>query len=250
MEKTSWIGHKDLWNHIFDCLDINDFFNLELTDKKIRDKLLSYYKRCSQKVLKDTFKCNYKRTFFSRYYNSILITNINKEFDVPKEGEKEESKESLDCKNFGISQDDLVLQLISTDNRIFILYANNDLKTFNVDVYGNLTFEMKINLSYIQVKKIAYLESRSHLIVIDHSGKLYSLYYPDSPEKLEGDLNDIYLSLSNIQIELNISDLYPIKNHLLLLDDKQNFFYVHCNNLGILTVQDVMKKGTFILIFS
>jgi hypothetical protein len=78
--KTQWIGYKDLWNDIFKFLDINDYFNLELSNKNIRAKMLTYYQLKTKNLpITNIYGKNYKKIFFSKYFTSFVVYNIKEE---------------------------------------------------------------------------------------------------------------------------------------------------------------------------
>lgn len=104
---------------------------------------------------------------------------------------------------------------------------------------------MKFNFSYPKIKKFVFISEKSSLILIDTQGKMYSFYYPSIHDLIEFN-NEVYLTLSLIsEINITVSDIFAIKDFLLLLDDKENFFYVHVNSLGLnFNKQELIKSNS------
>ena len=82
MEKNLFAAKVKLLD-IFKFLDVNDYFNLELSNKNIRTQLLTYYKMKTKNLqsnIKITEK-NIKKLFLSQYLNSFVVFNVQLEFN-------------------------------------------------------------------------------------------------------------------------------------------------------------------------
>lgn len=98
MEKY-WIGYKDLWTNIFKYLDMDDYLNLELSNKNLRSKIVSYYHLQTKNCISSDstkFNQNYKKIFFSKYLNSFVILNVDSEFDGLPLIMRKENTENMD----------------------------------------------------------------------------------------------------------------------------------------------------------
>jgi hypothetical protein len=80
MEKN-WVGHKELWNDIFKFLEMNDHFNLELSGKSMKTKLMTYYQQKTKNIDESKYAKNYKKKFFEKYMNSFITYVCKEEFD-------------------------------------------------------------------------------------------------------------------------------------------------------------------------
>jgi len=96
---------KNVIGHVLDYLEISDFLNLELTNSNVKSCVDFYYekknshldlinkneKQLGDKIIRRNSKINkqnltkYKKTYISKYFNSLVIFPINEEFDYDEE---------------------------------------------------------------------------------------------------------------------------------------------------------------------
>ena len=76
------MNYKYLWTEMFKYLDVNDYMNLELSNKVIRNQILNYYQMNTKNIKIDNSEKNkLKKVFLSKYMNSFVIFNAHYEFD-------------------------------------------------------------------------------------------------------------------------------------------------------------------------
>jgi hypothetical protein len=99
MEKKSSLTHKDLWNNIFPFLEMSDYFNLELSNRNLKNIINTYYQLKTKNLTNSTFQKNTKKIFFSVYKNSFVVFNVRDEFNSLEESEQIKSTNE-DNKNY------------------------------------------------------------------------------------------------------------------------------------------------------
>ncbi len=132
-----------------------------------------------------------------------------------------------------------------SEGRINVLYYNGELKIFSIDIQGNFTFEMSFNLAHVNIKRFIYIKEKSSFMMIDTNGKIFSFFYPSLEELLELNKKEIYLGLSQFQdLNILVKDIFYIKDFVILLDSKDDFYYLHVDNLGLNnTKEDLLKNN-------
>lgn len=94
---------------------------------------------------------------------------------------------------------------------------------------------MKFNFAHLNIKKFEYIDQISTIIMINSSGNLFSLYYPTISDLIEinKENQQIYVTLSEIEnLQIVVSDIQALADYLILIDDKDNIYYIHVNNLN------------------
>lgn len=149
----------------------------------------------------------------------------------------------------------MVQEIVIKDDRIFVLYYNSMIKIFSLDLHGNFTFEMKFKFAQIEIKNFTFIKEISTFIVLDKKGKLYSFYYPNINEMFKDTKDhEIDIALSEISgIDLTLKSVFYIKNFLMLLDIKDNFYFLTKDALAELNkviVNDETKCVSQIKLFA
>jgi hypothetical protein len=240
MEKNV-ISNDKIWNDIIKYLDINDFFNLELSNKSLRSRVTKYYKETTEQFNEKSLKA-IKRLFFSMYYNSFVVFNVREEYCATKEEETKKVSNTLTNTNttfmdnsvssvqnvndnslFGHNK--LINDIITKEDRIFVLYHSSEIKVFSMNLYGQFTFEMRICFPNVDIKKMVLIHEYNTFIILSNEGKLFSFYYPKIDELVN---TDLYITLSEISdLGIVIKNIYSIKGYLLLIDEKDNIYFIN-----------------------
>jgi hypothetical protein len=110
MTDKTWIKHKDLWTFIYQFLDVNDYFNLELTTKNMRTTLQSYYQSKTKNFKGKFYHKNPKKVFLSSYMNSFVVFNVAEEYNSLEELEN--------LKNLTLNDNNLNTRKGSQDTKI------------------------------------------------------------------------------------------------------------------------------------
>ncbi len=81
-----FMNNKGAWQDIFKFLDINDYLNLELSNKNFRSQLLTFYQLKLKLIKPEVFdfkskEKNLKKIFLSSYMNSLVTFSVHSEFD-------------------------------------------------------------------------------------------------------------------------------------------------------------------------
>lgn len=83
------MNNKGAWQDIFKYLDINDYLNMELSNKNFRTQLLTFY-QLKVKFIKPELQHfqqfqskekNLKKVFLSSYLNSLVTFSVRSEYD-------------------------------------------------------------------------------------------------------------------------------------------------------------------------
>jgi hypothetical protein len=88
MEKNSSFTHKDLWNQVFQFLDMCDYHALELCNRNFKNILNNYYLLMTKNMTNSSFHKNPKKLFFSIFKNSFVIYNVKDEYNSLEETEQ------------------------------------------------------------------------------------------------------------------------------------------------------------------
>ncbi len=104
MEKKSSLTHKDLWNNIFQFLEMRDYLAFEICNRNFKNVLNNYYNLKTNKITHSPFQKNSKKLFFSVYRSSHVVFEVKDEFNSLAENESfnntiETSKETTKSKN-------------------------------------------------------------------------------------------------------------------------------------------------------
>jgi hypothetical protein len=80
------LTNKVVWQDVFKFLDINDYLNLELSNKIFRTQLLTFYQMKIKSIKPELQNFpqqekNLKKVFLSTYMNSLVIYRIKSEYD-------------------------------------------------------------------------------------------------------------------------------------------------------------------------
>jgi cell division protein FtsL len=98
------LNNKGVWQDVFKFLDINDYLNLELSNKNFRTQLLTFY-QMKVKTIKPELQNfpnkekNLKKVFLSTYMNSFVILRIKSEYDGYEANQKQLTLEDQISKN-------------------------------------------------------------------------------------------------------------------------------------------------------
>jgi hypothetical protein len=233
MEKNV-VDNEKIWSDIIKYLDINDFFNIELTNKSLRSRVTKYYKDITDQFNEKNLKA-IKRQFFLMYYNSFVVFQVREEYC--KEEEKKATTisnktfmdNSVSSKNLNenslFGHNKLIKDTIIKEDRIFVLYHNSEIKTFSLNLYGLFTYEMRLHFPNVDIKKLILINEYDTFIILSNIGKLFSFYYPKIDEIVNSNLS---LTLSEIvDLGIVVKNVISIKGYLFLLDEKDNFYFIN-----------------------
>ena len=109
-----------------------------------------------------------------------------------------------------------------------------------MNLNGNYSCDMKFNLSHLTLKKFIYLNETSTFLLLDTNGKIFSLYNPNV-EKLEN-TEEMYISISEISIDIQIKDIMYIRDLLIILDQKDNLFYLPVTKIGECELSNIERN--------
>ncbi len=238
-ENTLYASLNNCWDCVINYLDINSLFQLELTSKYFRNQIESFYetKERIKKINKEKNinkknkkKKNYKHKFLSTYFNLMIQTSIqNKEFC-----NEETQKENYELTSMNLNKDifpkteatffknkNQIEQIFLNKNRFFILYSDNIFMIIEFDI--NLkTFKEQFNYDFksIVIKNFSYSEMENTILFIqDNSQVIYLLNLNNSIYEI------IKYENPNFILEDNITNIYFLKDFILFLNDKDEFYY-------------------------
>lgn len=98
MEKQTLFNYQGQWTDIFDFLDVNDYFSLELSNKNIRNQLLTYYKMKTKNMEPAQNQKSLKKLFLTKYMNSFVVFNVMQEFNSLEENILKSNNEEVHSK--------------------------------------------------------------------------------------------------------------------------------------------------------
>ena len=111
-----------------------------------------------------------------------------------------------------------MISQIKFKDKLFILYQNGDLKIFNFTTADKFELEMKFDFSSFRIKKIIYIDQISTMLLVNSSGKLFSLKYSAKSE-LNTDIEEVEF------IKTVVTHIYSFKEYVIIIDENQNIFY-------------------------
>ena len=238
-ENTLYTSLNNCWDYVINYLDINSLFQLELTSKFFRNQIQSFYETKEKiKIInkeeninkKNKKKNNYKHQFLSNYFNLMIQTSIqNKEFC-----KEEPQKEIFEMTSMNLNKDifpktettffknkNQIEQIFLTKNHFFILYSNNNFSIIEFDT--NLkTFKEQFNYDFksITIKKFSYSEIENTILFLqDNSQFIYLLNLNNSNYEV------IKYENPNFILEDIITNIYFLKDFILFLNDKDEFYF-------------------------
>ena len=145
------------WNIILDFLDINSIFQIELSSKYFRNRLMFYYesKESLLKILssennkpsneeeKKEYIINFKKKFLSNYFNLLVNIDISDTKFCVEENTNNNSLEIIKT-SYGKLETMLykrnkimIGQIYMQGNNIFILYNDNTFSIMQFDIKEN-----------------------------------------------------------------------------------------------------------------
>ena len=253
------------WNIILDFLDINSIFQIEISSKFFRNRLLSYYES-KENLIKNTSEdnnkslnegekkesiINFKKTFLSNYYNLLINIDIsNAEFN------NEENKNSFDIikkpymksESMLYKKNKIMIRLIFIErNYIFLLYEDN---TFYI-----LQFDLKDNS-----KKFHEIYSHDFLkdIIINfkyyenQDEKIIFFVKKNSDEFFFLNLNEEEKNMKKIELKkeyeifkeenISLKEIFILNEFILFFTDKDEFILIPNDLLKIFKQKKLDKK--------
>ena len=253
------------WNIILDFLDINSIFQIEISSKFFRNRLLSYYES-KENLIKNTSEdnnkslnegekkesiINFKKTFLSNYYNLLINIDIsNAEFN------NEENKNSFDIikkpymksESMLYKKNKIMIRLIFIErNYICLLYEDN---TFYI-----LQFDLKDNS-----KKFHEIYSHDFLkdIIINfkyyenQDEKIIFFVKKNSDEFFFLNLNEEEKNMKKIELKkeyeifkeenISLKEIFILNEFILFFTDKDEFILIPNDLLKIFKQKKLDKK--------
>ena len=234
------------WITIIDFLDIRSFFNFELSNKECQTIISQYYTYkeniVDNNVNHSDLLINHKLQFLSkRYFNAIIEGSVTKEYyndDINEQYIEHKNKYSNLGNifvNFQFKQIDFY-----TYNNLCILYNSNLIQIYTFDkTHRQLKLKYKINqTNKNDLTCFVFIPTHNIFIFTDIKMNFYTLALPNDTisNVNELTLNEVKTNIKfNIKGELNfpITNLYYIKNYIIFLDEKENFYYMIYDNFPI-----------------
>ncbi len=241
-EKKSYLSLNNCWDYVINYLDINSLFQLELTSKFFRKQIENYYEvKEKTKIVNREKKSNknkenniklYKQNFLSKYFNLITQISIkNKEFC-----NEDSIKDNNELLSYNLNKEIFpkiestffknklqIEQLFFHKNQFFILYSNNifmiieyenELKSFKVQFQHDFKFNIIKNFTYSKNENII-------LFLQENSNAIYFLNLNYSDKEIKK-----YENPENFNLEENIDKIYLLKEFILFLNHKDEFFFI------------------------
>ena len=262
MEKIKSENHlytslNNCWDYVINYLDINSLFQLELTSKYFRNQIESFYetKERIKKInnenntnKKNKKKKNFKHKFLSSYFNLMIQTSIeNKEFcnvESQKENNNELISMNLNKEIFPKTETTFfknknqIEQIYLNKNQFFILYSNNTFMIIEFDIKLK-SFKEQLNYDFksIIIKNFAYSELENTIFFLEENSQIiYLLNLNNSNYEI------LKYENPNFILEDNITNIYFLKDFILLLNDKDEFYYFSNENFFQKNINEEDKK--------
>ena len=262
MEKIKSENHlytslNNCWDYVINYLDINSLFQLELTSKYFRNQIESFYetKERIKKInnenntnKKNKKKKNFKHKFLSTYFNLMIQTSIeNKEFcnvESQKENNNELISMNLNKEIFPKTETTFfknknqIEQIYLNKNQFFILYSNNTFMIIEFDIKLK-SFKEQLNYDFksIIIKNFAYSELENTIFFLEENSQIiYLLNLNNSNYEI------LKYENPNFILEDNITNIYFLKDFILLLNDKDEFYYFSNENFFQKNINEEDKK--------
>ena len=256
-ENPLYTSLNNCWDYVINYLDINSLFQLELTSKYFRNQIESFYetKERIKKInnenntnKKNKKKKNFKHKFLSSYFNLMIQTSIeNKEFcnvESQKENNNELISMNLNKEIFPKTETTFfknknqIEQIYLNKNQFFILYSNNTFMIIEFDIKLK-SFKEQLNYDFksIIIKNFAYSELENTIFFLEENSQIiYLLNLNNSNYEI------LKYENPNFILEDNITNIYFLKDFILLLNDKDEFYYFSNENFFQKNINEEDKK--------
>ena len=256
-ENPLYTSLNNCWDYVINYLDINSLFQLELTSKYFRNQIESFYetKERIKKInnenntnKKNKKKKNFKHKFLSSYFNLMIQTSIeNKEFcnvESQKENNNELISMNLNKEIFPKTETTFfknknqIEQIYLNKNQFFILYSNNTFMIIEFDIKLK-SFKEQLNYDFksIIIKNFSYSELENTIFFLEENSQIiYLLNLNNSNYEI------LKYENPNFILEDNITNIYFLKDFILLLNDKDEFYYFSNENFFQKNINEEDKK--------
>jgi len=256
-ENPLYTSLNNCWDYVINYLDINSLFQLELTSKYFRNQIESFYetKERIKKInnenntnKKNKKLKNFKHKFLSTYFNLMIQTSIeNKEF-CNEESQKENNNELISMnlnkeifpktETTFFKNKNQIEQIYLNKNQFFILYSNNTFMIIEFDIKLK-SFKEQLNYDFksIIIKNFAYSELENTIFFLEENSQIiYLLNLNNSNYEI------LKYENPNFILEDNITNIYFLKDFILLLNDKDEFYYFSNENFFQKNINEEDKK--------
>lgn len=117
------MNNKGAWQDIFKYLDINDYLNMELSNKNFRTQLLTFYQLKAKLINPElqhfqqfqSKEKNFKKVFLSSYMNSLVTFSVRSEYDGYESSVSNQKQinyeDEIDKNSSNISKSSKILQI-------------------------------------------------------------------------------------------------------------------------------------------
>ena len=256
------------WNIILDFLDINSIFQIELSSKYFRNRLIFYYES-KENILKNLtsennkptneeekkeYIINFKKKFLSNYFNLLVNIDIsNSNFHV----EENTNNNSLEIikRSYGKLETMLykrnkimIGQIFMQGNNIFILYNNNTFSIMQFDTKENSkNFEEIFSHDFLGdiITNFKYYENQGEKIILFLKKNSAEFFYLNLNEKEKNikkiELNKEYKLFKEESII--IKEIFIFNEFFLFFTNKDEFILIPNDLLKIFNKKKIEEKS-------